>query len=243
MKIFIILIILIVPIFTCDKKDTALLESAYMKQSLKMLDDFCQKWHSAVLLSNKQSEDKLCDIDKTIHQIIVKFYESKKSEINTPYQIIQNKFFYTIIDSSQYEGLNTFENMKTFKKDSILSFIPDARLNNIKYLCLTSKYENILNAYIYNQNQFINNRNEWKYRDDLRERVTFLANRIYTFPCHWGYPWCLLSGPSIDIIYLSKNLKYAKIEYSIADYSAGSIEMNISKENINIINDINTWLQ
>ena len=163
--------------------------------------------------------------------------------IKSPYQTIQNEFLYSICDSSQYTDLNSDEKPKGLDTTKITNYLPISDIDSITYLYYTPKYEKVLNDYIYNQNQSLEDSTEKKYRDDIKERVSFLKNRIYTFPCHWGYPWCLLSCPTIEGIYLLNNLEQAKLIYSFADYSGGILEMKIYSDSIAILNDEITWIQ
>ena len=130
------------------------------------------------------------------------------------------------------------------RKDSISNYIPCNDNKSNKYIYLTNYYENILNEYFYQKNSYIDkNMTLKKYRDDYKKRASFLQNRLYTYPCHWGYPWCFISCFQIDKIYLSTDLKKSMIEYSLSDFGHGIIEIQIANDDLLIVSDKTTWLQ
>ncbi len=129
--------------------------------------------------------------------------------------------------------------------DSIDNFRPIINCNSKLPLYLSTKYEDILNAFLGNEHLPLGTggiMNPARSSGESEQRKNFLEKCIKIWYGHWGGYWQLYSYPEAYSITFDKEMKYAKVQFRVV-YSGGDAIL----ENVNgkwiLISVKNTWIE
>jgi len=246
-KIFSFLIILIFGCFSLNAQtDSILLEQAYKKKSVKMLDQFFMNWRKAVPTVTNEELSQMNDTIRSAYKVFECYYNKHNKYKNVKYLIIQNKLFIHVSDENDIEKMKDEDFFYwEIKYDSITNFRPRINIKNRIPVYLTSYYEKILNVFlgdIYSPLGTGGIMNPARPEGESKERRRFLEDKIKIEYGHWGGYWHLNSFPEINIIIFNKDMKSALIYFRYG-YRGGESYLIKKNANWKIVDSKFTWIE
>ena len=191
--------------------------------------------------------DKLYWTEQETDDYIVDYINKNIEEVSTKQMLLERtngKLSESVIENFSPNSSIFFERQDLLL-DSIVNFRPRININGKFPLYLSSKYNDILNAFLGNKHLPVGTGDIMTPARSSRQsekRKNFLNNYIKIWYGHWGGYWQLHSYPKAYSITFDKDMKYAKIDFRMV-YEGGEALLKNDNGKWILISAKRTWIE
>lgn len=160
---------------------------------------------------------------------------------NCRYVVVQNKIFYAVISSGNFDDFN----WNSSHKDSIDNFRPRLNLDSKKILYLTTEYDDALNQFLGTESTEMGTPDIMtpsRPAGESEKRYEMIRPFIPVLHGHWGGYWHLETHPEAGIILLDKTLTKAKVQFRVG-YQGGEAILEKQCNEWAIKKSESTWIE
>jgi hypothetical protein len=240
-----------IPVFS-DSVLLGSLEQAYTENLPDTLQQFFINWNEQI----KPNTIEFIEQNETIKAVFESYKEfykpfdllqlgkwewGNKLNSNCKYVAVQNKIFYSVISSENFDGADS----ETLYEDSIVNFRPPLLINKSKILYLTDEYNTSLNYFLGTESTELGNQNIMspsRQKGESKKRYEMIRPFIPILHGHWGGYWHVESHPEVFTITFNKDLSLAIFDFRVG-YQGGKAILTKDSNGWKIKESKATWIE